>query len=92
MILSNTKMGNENENRSWTDDHLFGHEDRSTGQAIARDAYHAAGHAARGAFRAVTGDFKGAGNDFKRAGSHATGENTREAHRKNSGSSGSSDS
>ena len=86
-------MGNENENRSWTDDHLFGHEDRSTGQAIARDAYHAAGHAARGAFRAVTGDFKGAGNDFKRAGSHAAGENTREAHRKNSGSSsGSSDS
>ena len=81
-------MGNENENRSWTDDHLCGHEDRSTGQAIARDAYHAAG----GAFRAVTGDFKGAGNDFKRAGSHATGENTREAHRKNSGSSESSDS
>ena len=84
-------MGNENENRSWTDDNLFGHEDRSTGQAIARDAYHAAGHAARGVVRAVTGDFKGAGNDFSRAGSHATGENTRSAYRKNSGGSSESD-
>ena len=48
--------------------------------------------AARGTFKAATGDFKGAGKDFKRAGAHATGENTREAHRKNSGSSESSDS
>ena len=39
-------MGNESQNRSWTDDHWFGYDDRSTGQAIARDAYHAVGHAA----------------------------------------------
>ena len=80
-------MGNENQNRSWTDDHWFGHDDRSTGQAIARDAYHAVGHAARGVKRFVSGDSKGAGDDFKRAGSHAAGENTRSAHRKNSGGS-----
>ena len=80
-------MGSENENRSWTDDNWFGHEDRSTGQAIARDVYHAAGHAVRGVWRGATFDFKGAGDDFKRAGSHATGENTSEAHRKNSGGS-----
>ena len=83
-------MGNENDNRSWTDDHLFGHDDRSTGQAVARDAYHAYGHCVRGNLRAFTGDIKGAENDYKRCFAHATGENTYAAHRKNSGSSDSS--
>ena len=84
-------MGNENDNRSWTDDHIFGHEDRTTAQAVGRDIYHAAGHAARGVARGVTLNFEGAKYDFNRAGSHATGENTKVAHRKNSGgSSGSS--
>ena len=79
-------MGNENENRSWTDDHIFGHDDRNTVQAIGRDAYHAVGHAIRGTWRAAKGNSAGADEDFKRAGSHATGENTRHA-RKNSGGS-----
>ena len=84
-------MSYEDDNRKWTDDHLFGHEDRTTGQAIARDVYHALGHLARGVGRTVMLDFDGAKNDFKRAGAHAAGENTREAHRKNSGGSSGSD-
>ncbi len=85
-------MGNESDNRSWTDDHLFGHDDRSTVQAIARDAYHAYGHCTRGNFNSYGADIKGVKNDFKRCASHAAGENTFAAHRKNSGSSDSSDS
>ena len=74
----------EDKNRQYTDNRWFGNQDRSTGQAIARDAYHAAGHFVRGVYRGVTGNFDGAKNDFKRSWDHACGENTREAHKRNS--------